>query len=113
MTRAPDTKPHVVGNEQFTGLLAECILGWKACPDRFIKSGRTWIRRNGFRPLSRLEDAFFLLRHATGDYKLTSVDGRFTAKVRIGTRTGRATGEPEAKTICLAIGQALGIEAPQ
>jgi hypothetical protein len=113
MTKPLDAGPRVVGSEQFTAFLAESILGWKACPDRFIKSGRTWIRRNRFRPLTRLEDAFLLLGHATSSYRLTSVDGFFTAEVQIGARTGRATGEAEAKTICLAIGQALGIEAPQ
>jgi hypothetical protein len=102
-----------VGSEQFTAFLAERIMGWKAGPDRFVKSGRTWIPRNRFRPLARLEDAFLLLCHAASNYRLTSVDGLFTAEVQIGARTGKATGEPKARTISLAIGQALGIEAPQ
>lgn len=113
MTGAPDPRPHVVGSEQFTVFLAERVLGWRACPDRFLKPGRTWIPRNRFRPLTRLEDAFVLLDRVASNYRLTSVDGRFTAEVQIGLRTGKATGEPKARTISLAIGQALGIEAPQ
>lgn len=106
-------KPRATGGEQFTAALVERILDWKAGPDRFIKSERSWIPRNRFRPLTRLEDAFLLLVHAASNYSLTSADGSFTAKVQIGSRTGKATGEPKARTICLAIGQALGIEAPQ
>jgi hypothetical protein len=112
VTAPPQPRPRFVSSDQFTAMLAERILGWKACPDRFIKSGREWIPRNRFRPLTRLEDAFLLLGRAARNFNLTSVDGQFTAEVRMGVRTGRATGEPKARTICLAIGQALGLEAP-
>jgi hypothetical protein len=95
------------------GELAERILGWKVCPDRFIKSGRTWIPKHRFRPLARLEEAFLLLDRTAGSYTLSSVRGLFTAEVRVGNRTGKATGEPKAKTITLALAQALGIEAPR
>ena len=113
MTRPPDQKARVVGSDQFTALLAGRVMGWKACPDRFMKSGRAWIPRNRFRPLTRLEDAFFLLGHAASNYTLMSVDGLFTAEVRIGVRTGKAIGDPKARTITLAVSRALGIEDPQ
>jgi hypothetical protein len=102
-----------VGSEQFIGLLAERVMSWKVCPDRFIKSGRTWIPRSRFRPMVRLEDAFLLLDRAAAAFGLTSAGGVFTAEVRVGNRTGKATGEPKAKTITLALAQALGIEAPR
>jgi hypothetical protein len=102
-----------MGSDQFTATLAERILHWKACPDRFVKSGRAWIPRNRFRPLARVEDALLLLSHTASNYSLTRIDGLFTAEVRIGVRTGTASGGPIARTITLAIGRALGIEAPK
>jgi len=97
-------------NERLTALLVDRVLGWKVCPDRFIKSGRSWIPRWRFEPLLRLEDAFLLLDKAASSY-LLSVDeeGVFTAEVRVGDRLGRASGEPKARTISLAISLALGI----
>ena len=102
-----------MGSDQFTATLAERILHWKACPDRFVKSGRAWIPRNRFRPLARVEDAFLLLGSATNNYRLTSFDGVFTAEVHIAGRMRSASGAPVARTITLAIGRALGIEGPQ
>jgi hypothetical protein len=99
--------------EILTAILAERVTGRKACPDRFIKSGRSSIPRNLFRPLTRLEDAFLLLGRVASHYTLTSVRGLFTAEVRVGVQLGKATGEPQARTITLAIAQALEIEVPQ
>jgi hypothetical protein len=97
-------------NEHMTALLAEKVMGWKVRPDRFIKSGRSWIPRWRFEPFARLEDAFILLDKIGGTY-LLSVDatGSFAAEVRIDARIGSATGEPKARAITLAISQALGI----
>jgi hypothetical protein len=39
-------------------------------PDRCIKSGRTWIPRYRFTPLSRLDDAFMVLDSIGGTYSL-------------------------------------------
>jgi hypothetical protein len=102
-----------MSGEQFTSILADRVLGWKVCPDRFIKSGRAWIPRSRFKPLARLDDAFLLLGIVARDYSLNCVRGKFTAEVRIGNRTGKATGDLKARTITLAIAQALGIEAPK
>jgi hypothetical protein len=98
--------------ERLTTLLAERILGWKVCPDRFVKAGRSWIPKWRFKPFARLEDAFLLLDRASGSYSLSlGADGVFTAEVHVGDRIGKASGEPKALTISLAISRALGIGA--
>jgi len=58
-----------------------------------------------------LEDAFRLLDRAGGTY-LVSVgpDGVFSVEVRIGEGIGRASGEPKARSITVAISRALGLE---
>src|SRR5438105_6133405 len=99
--------------EEFTSVIAERVLGWKVTPDRFIKSGRSWIPRWRFTPLTRLDHAFELLDRAASEYRVMTIAGVFSAEVQVGNRTGKATGEPKAKTITLAIARALGIEAPQ
>jgi hypothetical protein len=92
--------------------LAHRLLGWKVGPDRFIKSGRTWIPKWRFNPLSRLEDAFLLLDRAGGSYLLSfDSDGVFTVEVQVGERIAKANGEPKARAITLAISRALGIGA--
>lgn len=93
-------------------VLAARVLGWRSAPDRFIKSGRTWIPKWRFKPLARLEDAFLLLDRAGGSYVLSlGSDGVFTVEFRLGERIGKAHGEPKARSITLAISRALGIVA--
>lgn len=99
-------------DERLTAILAEC-LGWKVCPDRFIKAGRAWIPRSRFKPLARLNDAFLLLDTTAASYTLSSVSGVFTAEVQVGVRTAKVTGPANAQTITLALARALGIEVPQ
>jgi hypothetical protein len=92
--------------------LARRLLGWKAVPDRFIKSGRSWIPRWRFNPMGSLDDAFLLLDQTGGSFTLgVGPDGVFTARVRIGDRLGAVSGDPKARTITLAIARALGIES--
>lgn len=91
--------------------LVRQLLGWKVAPDRFIKSGRSWIPKWRFNPLERLEDAFLLLDHANATYTLSVGSDRvFVAEVRISNQIGKATGQAKARTITLAIALALGIE---
>jgi len=98
-------------SDQLTAELVELVLGWRAAPDRFIKPGRSWIPRSRFKPLVRLEDAFLLLDRAGGRFVLSvGEDGAFNAEVRVGERIGKATGEPKARAITVAISRALGIE---
>ena len=97
--------------KQLTDLLAECVMGWRLAPDRYIKPGRGWMPRWRFNPLARMEDAFLLLDRAGGSYALAlGSDGVFTVEVQIGDRIGKASGEPKARAITLALSQALGIE---
>jgi hypothetical protein len=97
-------------NERLTALLAEKVMKWKVCPDRFIKPSRSWIPKWRFEPLARLEDAFLLLDKAGGTYSLSfDAAGTFTAEIRIGQHIGKSSGEPKARAITLAISQALGI----
>ena len=98
--------------DQLTAILAERVMGWSACPDRFLTGNRGWIRRGRFQPLVRIEDAFQLLDKTAATYKLmTNADGTFTAQVRVGGCTGNVSGEPKATTITLAIARAIGIVA--
>ena len=99
-----------IHDDDLTARLVEAVLGWRAGPDRFVKHGRSWTPRSRFKPLVRLEDAFLLLDRAGCTCVLSvSPDRVFTAQVRVGDRTGKATGEPKARTITLAICRALGI----
>jgi hypothetical protein len=91
--------------------LAHRLLGWKVGPDRFIKSGRTWIPKWRFNPVTRLEDAFLLLDRAGGSYLLSfGPDAVFTVEVRIEAGVGKGSGEPKARAITFAIARAFGID---
>jgi hypothetical protein len=94
-----------------TDALACRVMGWKAAPDRFIKSGRSWIPRWRFQPLVELADAFRLLDRVAHQYCLSS-DGRrtFRVEVHVGTRRGKAFGKHKARAITFAVARALGLE---
>ena len=94
---------------QLTAALAERVMEWKVCPDRFVMSGRSWIPKWRFRPLESLDDAFLLLDRAGCSYVLSlGADGIFTVVAQIGGRIGKATGEPKARTVTLAMSPGLG-----
>jgi len=103
-----------VAPEKLTAALAERVMGWKASPDRFMKSGRSWIPRWRFQPLVDLADAFRLLDKGARRYSLTC-DGRrtFSVEVQVGTRRGKAAGKHKARTITLAVARALGLEVDE
>jgi hypothetical protein len=97
-------------DQQLTDELARA-LGWKPTPDRFVKSGRSWIPRWRFQPLKRLEDAFAVLEYLRCEYVIErSEKAGFTVQVRIGVRIGTADGEAKARAISVAVGQALQID---
>jgi hypothetical protein len=96
-----------------TNELAARIMGWKPAPDRFVKSGRSWIPKWRFRPLAELADAFQLLDRAAHHYTLSMDGGTFTAEIRVGSGRGTASGELKARTITLAVARALGLEVGQ
>lgn len=96
-----------------TALLADRVMGWKVGPGRFVKSGRRWIPDWRFAPFARVQDALLLLKRATNEYKLTRVNGLFTAEVWIAGSLGKAVGEPMAESITLAVLRALGLDQQQ
>lgn len=97
--------------ENLTAVLAERCMGWKAAPDRFMKSGRSWIPRWRFQPLVDLADAFRLLDQVANRYTLTSDRRRpFSVEVQVGTRCGKASSKNKARAITLAVARALGLE---
>jgi hypothetical protein len=99
-------------DELLTAMLAERVMGWRARPDRFLTGDRCWISRSQFRPLVDLNDAFRLLDLVTSDYSLIAVaDGTFIAQVRASGKFGKASGQNRARTISLAVAQALELTA--
>jgi hypothetical protein len=102
-----------MSDDRLTERLVSQVLGWKVAPDRFLKSGRSWIPRWRFAPLTNLEHALQLLDRAASTYTLTGVAGGiFTAEVRVRGRMGKAAGLSKAKTISLALAQALELGLP-
>ncbi len=100
-----------MNDERLTDELACRVLGWRAAPGRFIKSGRSWTPRHRFAPLTRLDDAFQLLDRIATAYTLSTVkNDRFTAEVQVGAHAGKASGEPKARTVTIALARALGLE---
>ena len=90
------------------------ILGGRKAPGRYILTCRSWISESRFKPLVDVRDALRLVDAMTKDYSLVATPGGpFTAQICVAGRTGTATGEPRARTICLALARALGIEAGQ
>lgn len=100
-------------SDQFTAILAERVMGWNVGPERFLTGGRGWRARWRFQPLTRLEDAFEMLDSAKSEYRLAVTDGTFTAEVQVRGRMGKASGNCKARTITIALAQALGLEVPQ
>jgi hypothetical protein len=98
-------------DDRLTEKLAAQVLGWKAAPDRFIKPGRSWIPRWRFQPLVELADAFQLLDQTAHRYSLIrDRHGVFSASVQVGGCRGKASGEPKARTITIAVARALRLE---
>ena len=98
-------------SEHLTAVLAEKIMGWGVAPDRLLLGDRRWLPRWRFQPLTKLEHALQLVEKAATSYTLTvAEDGTFAAHVRIGERTGIASGEPKAMAITVAVARAIGLD---
>jgi hypothetical protein len=97
-------------DNRLTEELASRIMGWRVTPDRFVKSGRSWVPRWHFKPLVDLANAFELLDKATDNYKITCDRRTFTAEVEVKSRLGRASGDNLARTITTAVARSLGLE---
>jgi hypothetical protein len=102
-----------IDDASLTEELACQVMGWRATPDRFIKSGRSWIPKWRFAPFTRLEDAFRLLEASASSYTLrASSRGVFTAEVSVASRTGWASGQSKATIITVAVARAIGLDVP-
>ena len=100
-----------MNDDKLTDELAQRVMGFKVTPDRYIKSGRVWMPKWRFTPLTSLDDAFHLLECAADRFRLeTPRGGPFRAEVRIAGQLGRASGEPKSRTITIALARALGME---
>lgn len=100
-----------MNDKTLTRELAVRVMGWRATSDRFIKLGRSWIPQWRFQPLVELSDAFQLLDAAANRYSLSrDRNGVFGTSVQIGGRRGKASGEPKARSITIAVARALGLE---
>jgi hypothetical protein len=87
------------------------LMGWRKAPGRYLGTGRSWVSESRFRPLVDLKDAFRVLDAVTDDYLLlTKPGGVFTVQVRVDGRIGRATGEPKARAISVAVARARGLD---
>src|SRR5690349_4165886 len=101
-----------MSDDALTAQLVERIMGWKIGPDRFIKSGRSWIPRWRFRPFLDPSNALELLDKAADRFRVTSPSRNvFIAEVRIHGRCGKASGEEFARTIVTALARALRLKA--
>jgi hypothetical protein len=97
-------------DDMLTAELAELVLGWRAAPGRFIKSGRSWIPRWRFRPFHELADAFQLLERVADCFSLTGTTKKgFIAEVQVADRRGKASGKQIARTVTTAVARALGL----
>ncbi len=94
-----------------TKLLAERAMGWRSGRGRYLIGGGQWIAQNQFQPLTRVEDAFKVLRRLDCAYSLAyRGSGVFAARVNIGQRAGEGSGRSEALALTLAAARALDID---
>ena len=98
-------------DQRLTDELAVRAMKWRKAPGRYHKSGRSWTPESKFRPLTDLRDSFRVLDSLTDDYSLIAAPGgAFDVQVRVAGRIGRCSGKEKARTICLAVAYALGID---
>jgi len=108
----PDHR-RTVTDQGLTDELARRVMRWKPGRDRFIKSDRQWVLRWRFQPLTSVENAFELLNTTAASLVLTTArHGSFTAQVKLGQRSGRASAPSVATSITVAIARALGLDVP-
>lgn len=101
-----------MNDARLTDELAISAMGWRLAPGRYLKSGKSWITRSKFRPLTNARDAFRVLDTVTKDYSLASTpDGTFTVEVRLRGCVAKVTCKSRERAICLAVARVIGIEA--
>jgi hypothetical protein len=105
----------VVSGDELTAILAERIMRWGVCPERFLLEGRSWLPRWRFQPADRLTDAFKLLEKAAPercDMRQTP-DGFFVVKLQIGSGRGQACEKSKPRAITYAVARTLGLKVGQ
>jgi hypothetical protein len=113
MPRTARHEKRVVSSDELTAILAERIMRWGVCPERFLLEGRSWLPRWRFQPLIDIDDAFQLLSSSVGTLVLTNAkNGSYVSHVKLGRRTGRATSPSAATSITVAIARALTLDVP-
>jgi len=97
---------------QLTSELAKRVMHWRVGPDRFLKTGREWIRRSEFEPLNKIDHAFQLLEQA--DPQEYSMGGGahepFRVRVRIKGAIGEASHVSKSAAITHAVARAIGLK---
>jgi hypothetical protein len=97
--------------DTLSAALAERVMRWSVCPDRFLLGKRAWLPRWRFMPTENVADAFRLLDTAAPDsYSLGGGDGVYWARVLIAGVAGEARESSQARAIAVAIARAIGIE---
>lgn len=99
-------------DDQLTAMLAERVMRWTVCPDRFGMGGRRWQPRWRFQPTQKMGDAFRLLEKAAPqEYAMGATEnGRFRAMVCVAGVAGEALESSQARALTFAIARAIGIE---
>lgn len=99
-------------DQRLTEALSVRVMGWRVGPDRFIKSGRTWVPRWRFQPTQNLVDALHLLEQAEPDeYRMEGGKNcEFRVRIRIGEITAEVSGLLKPRVITYAIAMAFGID---
>jgi hypothetical protein len=99
-------------DDQLTVTLAECVMGWRATANRFLKGDRRWAPRWRFQPTRRIADALQLLKKVAPEaFAVKSeANGVNHARTRIAGSTGTASDKSQARAITYSIARALGID---
>jgi len=100
-----------MNEDRLTEKLAAEVLGWRTAPGRLIKPDRGWTPRWQFDPFTKIDDALRLVDSSASRYTVTADRKKgFSARVHVGRRIGKASGESFARTITMALAYALGLE---
>jgi hypothetical protein len=103
--------PDAASDKSITENLVIRLRGLRVAKGRFLKADKSWVAGWKFAPLTNLNASFDLLEAANSNYTLrTNTSGASEAKVQVGERGGRVSGEPKARTISHALANALGLD---
>jgi hypothetical protein len=99
-------------DELLVAKLAQRVMGWAVCADRFVIEGRRWLPRWRFQPHKNISDAFRLLDAACPER--LRLDFRRGAeacvRVEINGVVGKAQDLSKSRALTFAVARAIGIE---